>query len=140
MLINGFVVCEMCGLESKGWPYRVGTLMPSIGLAGPFIWTGGKAQFWLAVPTSMFGMVLLPVAYFTFYLLMNERKVLGDDMPRGGRRLIWNVLMAIAAGFALLGSVWSLWSKLRWIGIAIAVAFLVLAATVQVLRARGGTR
>ncbi len=109
MLINGFVVCEVLGVESKSWPHRLGCLMPCIGMLGPFIWTGGKAQFWLAVPTSVFGMVLLPIAYSTFYLLMIQRSLLGDNMPRGGRRVLWNTLMAIAAGLAAFGSIWSLW-------------------------------
>ena len=81
MLINGFVVCEILGLESKGWPYRLGTMMPAIGALAPFIWTGGKAQFWLAVPTSVFGMTLIPIAYCTFLLVMNQKKLLGDNMP-----------------------------------------------------------
>jgi Mn2+/Fe2+ NRAMP family transporter len=135
MLINGFTVCEMLGRESRGWVYRVGCLMPCIGLLGPFIWTG-DAKFWLAVPTSMFGMVLLPVAYFAFYMLMNEQAVLGKDLPTGGRRVAWNVMMAIAALFATIGSLWSLWSKLKVWGLVIFVTFIALALVVQVSRMR----
>ncbi|MHC4618119.1 MAG: divalent metal cation transporter [Planctomycetota bacterium] len=134
MLVNGFVVCEMLGIEPKGWPHRLASFMPCIGVLGPFIWTGGKAQFWLAIPTSMFAMVLLPIAYFTFYLLMNQRSLLGDNMPRGGRRAAWNILMAVAAGLAAFGSIWSLWSKLRWVGISLFVAFIALALTVHFIR------
>jgi len=134
MLINGFVVCEMLNTESKGWPYRIGCLGPCIGVLGPFIWTGGKAQFWLAVPTSMFAMVLLPIAYFTFYLLMNQKTLLGDKMPRGIRRLIWNVLMAVAAGLASLGCIWTLWSTLKWTGISLIAAFVTLALVVHFIR------
>ncbi|MHC4623221.1 MAG: divalent metal cation transporter [Planctomycetota bacterium] len=134
MLVNGFVVCEMLGIEPKGWPHRLASFMPCIGVLGPFIWTGGKAQFWLAIPTSMFAMVLLPIAYFTFYLLMNQRSLLGDNMPRGGRRAAWNILMAVAAGLAAFGSIWSLWSKLRWLGISLFVAFIALALTVHFVR------
>ncbi|MHC4622089.1 MAG: divalent metal cation transporter [Planctomycetota bacterium] len=131
---NGFVVCEMIGIEPKGRAHRLAALMPCIGVLGPFIWTGGKAQFWLAIPTSMFAMVLLPIAYFTFYLLMNQKSLLGDNMPRAGRRLAWNVLMAVAAGLAAFGSIWSLWSKLRWLGISLFVAFVVLALVVHIIR------
>ena len=133
MLINGFVVCEIAGVESKGWRHRVGCLMPCIGMLGPFIWSG-KTQFWLAVPTSVFGMVLLPIAYFTFYLLMNQRSLLGDNMPRGGRRAVWNILMAVAAGLAAFGSVWSVWSKLEVLGICILAAFILLVLIVHVIR------
>ncbi|MHC4645497.1 MAG: divalent metal cation transporter [Planctomycetota bacterium] len=134
MLVNGFVVCEMLGIEPKGRAHRLAALMPCIGVLGPFIWTGGKAQFWLAIPTSMFAMVLLPIAYFTFYLLMNQRSLLGDNMPRGGKRAAWNVLMAIAAGLAAFGSIWSLWSKLKWLGISLFVGFVGLALVVHIVR------
>lgn len=137
MLINGFVVCEMLGLASKGWPYRLGCLAPPcIGMLGPFIWTGGKAQFWLAVPASIFGMTLLPIAYFTFFFLMNQKGLLGDNMPAGGKRIVWNLLMAIAAGLAAFGSIWSLWSKMRWVGIGVIVAFVILALVVHIVRSR----
>jgi Mn2+/Fe2+ NRAMP family transporter len=138
MLINGFVVCEMLGKPWAGWPFRLGTLMPCIGIIGPFIWGGAKAQFWLAIPTSVFGMVLLPVAYLTFFLLINKKSILGADLPRGGKRILWNVLMVIAIAFALLGSLWSLWSKLEWIGVAIAASFLGLALIVQMIRSGKG--
>jgi len=134
MLVNGFVVCEMAGIQPSGRAHRLAALMPCIGVLGPFIWTGGKAQFWLAIPTSMFAMVLLPIAYFTFYLLMNQKSLLGDNMPRGGKRAAWNVLMAVAAGLAAFGSVWSLWSKLRWLGISLIVAFVGLASVVHIIR------
>jgi len=136
MLINGFVVCEMLGVASRGWLYRLGCLAPGIGILGPFIWTGGKAQFWLAVPTSVFGMTLLPIAYFTFYLLMNERKLLGRNMPQGRRRVLWNVLMAVAAGLAAFGSLWALWSKLGPLGIGLFVGFVLLALIIPLLQKR----
>jgi hypothetical protein len=98
------------------------------------VWTGGKAQFWLAIPTSMFAMVLLPIAYFTFYLLMNQKSLLGENIPRRGKRLAWNLLMAIAAGLAAFGSIWSLWSKLKWLGISLMVAFVALALLVHIVR------
>ncbi|MHC4721959.1 MAG: divalent metal cation transporter [Planctomycetota bacterium] len=134
MLINGFVICEIRGVELEGWSYRLGCLVPCIGVLGPFIWTGGRAQFWLAVPTSMFAMALLPIAYFTFYLLMNQKSLLGDNMPRGTRRAAWNLLMAVAAGLASFGCLWTLWSKFRWIGISLIVAFVALALFVQAIR------
>lgn len=132
MLINGFVVCEMFGLPSQGRLYRLGGLAPGIGVLGPFFWS--KAAFWLAVPTSVFGMVLLPVAYFTFYLLMNQKNLLGENLPRGSRRFAWNILMAIAASVAAFGSIWSVWSKVGWYGIGIVVIFILLALAVGVYR------
>ncbi len=133
MLINGLVLCEMLNLPAKGWPQRIGSLMVSVGILGPFFWS--DAKLWLAIPTSMFALVLLPIAYFTFYLLMNQRTLLGDNMPTGVKRVVWNVLMAIAGGVAGFGSIWGLWSKLRFVGIAILLAFIGLALVVQIIRA-----
>ncbi|MEZ6050581.1 MAG: divalent metal cation transporter [Planctomycetaceae bacterium] len=96
MLINGFVICEMLGLPSTGPVHRVGCYLA--GVSGPFIWS--KAGFWLAVPTSMFGMCLLPIAYFAFLFMMNSKSLLGNAMPTGGKRLWWNILMLIATGMA----------------------------------------
>ena len=133
MLINGFVLCEMLGVEPTGWPHRLGCLMPGVGALAPFIWTG-KAQFWLAVPTSVFGMMLIPIAYCTFLFVMNQRKVLGKDMPRGGKRALWNVLMVIAIALTGFGSVYAVWSKVGWYGIAGVLAFILLAVVVGVAR------
>ena len=139
MLINGFVVCEILGKPSSGWPYRIGALMPCVGMFAPLIWTGGKAQFWLVVPTSIFGMVLLPIAYFTFALLMNQKSLLGDDMPKGRSRVVWNGLMLVAAGFAAFCSVWSIWSKRGWLGITGLGVFVGAAVVVHFARPRGAS-
>ncbi len=121
MLINGLCFCELLNLPAKGWPQRIGMAMVSVGILGPFFWN--DAKMWLAIPTSVFAMTLLPFAYLSFFLLMNQRRFLGADMPRGGTRVLWNSLMAVSAGLAGFASVWSLWSKLGWIGIAIVVVF-----------------
>ena len=91
------------------------------GLAGacfPFLWTG-ESKAALAVPTSVIGGSLIPIAYFTFFLMMNSKKILGDHRPEGKARLIWNALMIIATTIATSGSVWVLWGKTKapgWIG------------------------
>jgi Mn2+/Fe2+ NRAMP family transporter len=133
MLISGFVICEMLGLPAKGKARRWGSLAAAVGVLGPFIWSG-KTSFWLAVPTSVFNFVLLPIAYLTFALLMNRRKLLGSEMPTGGRRIRWNALMGIAAGLATIGAVWSIWNKAHWYGVAVVCAFLALIAGVHFWR------
>jgi hypothetical protein len=130
MLINGFVVCAIFGADLKGWVFRLGTLMPCIGMLAPMFWTK-DTKMWLVMPTSIINFTVLPIAYFAFYMMMNQKSLMGDNMPRGLKRLIWNLLMAVAAGLAALGSVWSLWLKLQWNGIAIAVGFTVLAILVH---------
>ncbi len=130
MLINGLCYCELRNRAPKGWTQRIGSLMVCVGILGPFIWTGG-AQMWLAVPTSVFAMVLLPIAYVVFALMMNNKTILGKDMPTGRRRIVWNVLMAGSCTFAAIGSLWSLWSKLGWLGLGLFGIFIVIVLTTR---------
>ncbi len=101
MLINGFAFCEILGKPLKGWPYILGCLVAGgVGATWPFFWQG-SSQVYLSIIASSFGMMLLPIAYVTFFFMMNSRRVLGDDLPKGRSRLVWNILM----GLSVLGAV-----------------------------------
>ena len=132
MTINGLCFCELLGRPPRGWTQKIGSLMVSVGALGPFFWK--DAAPYLAVPTSVFAMVLLPIAYFAFFLLMNQKTFLGNNMPQGGKRILWNILMALASGAAAFGSVWSLWSKLQWLGIILLIGFIALCVVVHFVR------
>jgi Mn2+/Fe2+ NRAMP family transporter len=132
MLISGFVICEMLGVPAEGRIHRLGTLAATTGALGPFVWS--QAAFYLAVPTSVFGMALLPIAYWTFFLMMNSRRLLGDDLPRGANRVCWNALMLVAAGLATAASLWSIDAKTGWKGLAGLGLFLLTAAVVHLRR------
>jgi len=132
MLISGFVVAELLGLPPQGRALRWGSLVACTGALGPFFWSA--AAVYLAVPTSVFGMVLLPIAYWTFFLMMNSRSLLGEHRPAGGSRVLWNSLMLPAAAVATLASLWSAWSKaVRW-GLLALGLFLALAVVVHFVR------
>lgn len=134
MLINGLCLCEALNRPARGWVQRLGAAMVMIGALGPFLWS--DAQLWLAVPTSMFAMTLLPVAYFSFFFMMNQKSLMGENMPRGGKRALWNSLMGISATLATFGSVWAIWSKAGWYGIAVIVVFTALVLIVHFARKR----
>ena len=134
MLISGFVVCEMLGIPPKGNAHRLACMLPVVGVLGPFIWTGGKAQFWLAMPTSVFCGALIPIAYWTFFCLMNSRSLLGSNMPRGAKRVAWNVLMLVALAVVTPGSLWIIWNKAHYYGVAVLVVFLLLLIVVHIAR------
>ncbi len=131
MLISGFVLCEILGVPQGGVVHRAGTLVAGgVGALGPFFWSG--AAFYLAVPTSVFGFVLLPFAYITFVLLMNQRSLLGDTMPSGGKRWLWNILMGGSATIATIGSlyminvkagIWGFVAVGIFVGLAVAAHF-----------------
>jgi len=128
MLINGFTICEMMGKPSTGLPHRLGAMIPGItgALGFYFLWGDANARFWLAVPTSVFGMVLLPIAYVTFFFMMNSRKLMGADLPSGRTRIIWNSLMALAIIAASIGSLYAINSKAGTYGLIGLGAFIIL--------------
>jgi len=132
MTINGLCLCELLGRPPTGWTQRIGALIVSVGALGAIFWD--QPAPWLAMPTSAFCSILLPIAYFTFFILMNQKSTLGDSMPRGGRRIIWNVLMALATTVATFISMWSLWTWLKAWSIVIVAAFVGLVLVVHFAR------
>lgn len=142
MLINGFAVCEMAGKPLTGRLYRFACLLP--GLTGAFgalfLWSG-EAQFYLAVPTSKFGMALLPIAYIAFFYMMNSRRLLGENMPTGSARLVWNLLMIVAIGLAVSGAAISILNDsaqipgtgiyVRHIAIALVIGLVILGVVLR---------
>ena len=109
MLINGFAFCELLNVPAEGSMHRIGSLIPAVGVLGPFIW--GAAAPALAVPTSVIGGAMLPIAYVSFLLLMNSKAVLGDAMPTGTKRIVWNLLMIIGTAVSGFASAWGLYGK-----------------------------
>jgi hypothetical protein len=136
MLINGFCITEMLGAPAGGGLHRLGSMLPGItgALGFLYLWNNAAAKFWLAVPTSNFGMALLPIAYVTFFLMMNSRSLLGDAMPTGGRRLVFNLAMLVAIAVAAVGAGLSIWTNVRWWGVGLAAGFIGLVALTSLLR------
>ena len=136
MLINGFCVTELTGRSDDVVVYRLGAIYPGVcgGLGFLALWGDEQARFWLAVPTSNFGMVLLPIAYITFFLMMNSRSLLGDAMPTGFIRVLVNAVMILAISVATLGAGLSIWANVRWFGVIAAGLFAVLVVIVNVFR------
>jgi len=132
MTINGLCLCELLNRPLKGWTQKIGSLMVAPGALAAIFWT--RPAPWLAMPTSVFCIILLPIAYLAFLLLMNQKSMLGENLPQGGKRVLWNVLMVIATGIATLVSIWSLWSRLGGWSIAVLVAFVGLILIVHFIR------
>lgn len=113
MLINGFTLCEMFNVPGNRAVHFLGAVIAGVGgfLGLKFLWSESSTKAAMAVPTSVIGASLLPIAYFTFLLLMNSRSVLGEDRLRGGKRLIMNLLMIVATAVATVGSIWFIKDK-----------------------------
>jgi len=109
MTINGHAVCEVLGKPHSGSTFLGGALIAGLGVLGPFFWQ--DAAFWLAVPTSILGFTLIPVAYLSFFLLMNNLQVLGRERPEGTARFIWNLFMILALVVMGTAAIYVTWNK-----------------------------
>jgi len=94
MLMCGFAVCEMFGVEPGGWRYRLACLLPAPAVSGVIFWK--YMGSWIAVPASAICGLLLPFAYIIFFILNNSKKYLGTDKPVGTKAILWNIAMLIA--------------------------------------------
>lgn len=65
MLTCGFIISEMTGAEQGGKAWKLGSLIPAIGVIG----VAYPLPLWLPIPISALGLVLIPVAYIGFAAL-----------------------------------------------------------------------
>ncbi len=101
MLICGFVLSEMFRFEYHGWAYRASTMLANIGILGAFY----SMPLWLPVIASSFNLVMMPVAYICFFILQNKKSYLGEEVNRGIKGTVWNVILVIAILVVAAGAV-----------------------------------
>ena len=94
MLVAGFALCELLGIEAIGWRYRLSCLLPAPAFLGVVLWT--SLGTWIALPAFTIGLIMLPIAYVGWFMLHNSSRFLGDDRPRGASALRWNLVLAIS--------------------------------------------
>ncbi|MHC4658370.1 MAG: divalent metal cation transporter [Planctomycetota bacterium] len=110
MLMCGFAVCEMFGVEPGGWRYRLACLLPAPAVSGVIFWK--YLGPWVAVPASAICGLLLPLAYIIFFLLNNSKKYLGPDKPAGTKAVVWNIVMLIAIVISITSACYYLYSHI----------------------------
>ena len=137
MLINGYAFCELLGKPQGGQLHLVGCLVAGIcGAIWPLVWDG-PAKLWLAILVSAFGMMLLPIAYTTFFMMMNSKTLMGEEKPKGGKLTVWNILMGISVVGAFVAAITAVVDKASnptagfVVAIAGAILLLCLAAYAQ---------
>ncbi len=112
MLINGYAFAEISGqYESRSIRSFGALLALAAGISWIWLWSGGS-QTYLLIVAGTFAAVLLPIAYFAFFLMMNNKELLGVDKPRGLSMLIWNLLMLIGVAGAVAAAYLSVKSRL----------------------------
>ena len=134
MMINGYAISEATGnYGSRKW-FLIGAAIPAIsGWLSPIIWAGDiKAA--IVIPASVIATTLLPIAYITFLLLMNSKKVLGNELPHN--RTVINVFLSLATLIAIFASCWALIGKMSspnryectfgWLGLILLLALTVI--------------
>jgi hypothetical protein len=121
MVISGFVVCEMMGYPIGGIRFKLGSLLAAVGVLWPILWTGSSRAY-LAVPAFVFGYTLVPIAFVAFFLMMNSKKLLGESLPTGRHRFLWNSLMGITLLITGTASIALAWGRsMQIVGAAVPV-------------------
>ncbi|MDF1799666.1 MAG: divalent metal cation transporter [Planctomycetota bacterium] len=114
MLSSGFALCEMNGWEPRGLRYRIGLLLPAVGVFGSVLWK--EMSLWVAVPTNVICGFLLPISYIAFILMQRKRAYLKDDLPTGPLATLWVAGMALATSVLVGFLGWYTWTNGRsWI-------------------------
>ena len=108
MLICGFVLSEMFRFEYHGWAYRASTMLANIGILGAFY----SMPLWLPVIASSFNLVMMPVAYICFFILQNKKNYLGEEVNRGIKGTVWNIILVLAILAVAAGAVIKVFSVL----------------------------
>jgi Mn2+/Fe2+ NRAMP family transporter len=112
MLINGYAFAEIAGRYESRTVRSIGAIVAlAAGISWVWFWAGASKTYLLIV-AGTFAVVLLPIAYFAFFLMMNNRALLGDDKPKGLRMVIWNVLMIIGVAGAVAAAFVSIRGRL----------------------------
>ncbi len=100
MVVCGFTVCEMFGLEYTAWRYRIFTLVPAVGLLGVVT----NAPLWMPVAASAICLTMLPIAYIAFFIMNNKRRYIGEAVGYGWKRTVMNAILLIAIAMATIGA------------------------------------
>ena len=100
MVVCGFTVCEMFGLEYTVKRYRMFTLVPSIGILGVVTQT----PLWMPIAASAICLTMLPIAYIAFFIMNNKKSYIGEATGHGWKRFVFNVILLAAIAMATIGA------------------------------------
>jgi len=109
MLVVGFAVCEIFGIEPGGRRYKLACLIPAPAFLGVILWK--SMGTWIALPAFAIGLMLLPIPYLGWLILQNSRRFLGEDKPRGRKAVYWNITLCTALAITLFSVIYTIWSK-----------------------------
>ncbi len=112
MMINGFAFGEIFGnYQHTGWRVLGALAAVAVGLCWVILWEG-ESKTYLMIVASTFAIILLPIAYLAFLLMMNNSDLMQDEKPLGISMFIWNVLMVFSLAIVSVAAYVSLANKL----------------------------
>jgi len=101
MMMNGYAISEALGNPKNKKYYIYGAAIPALlGVFSPFLWQG-SIKTALVIPASVIATIFLPIAYIAFMILINNKKIMAEDLPKN--RIVVNTLMVVAGGIAGIG-------------------------------------
>jgi succinate dehydrogenase hydrophobic anchor subunit len=100
MVVCGFTMCEMLGLEYTKTRFRLFALTPSIGIFGVVF----TLPLWFPVAASAICLTMLPIAYLIFLILNNKKSYIGDAVGKGFSRVFFNTILIVALIVASVGA------------------------------------
>lgn len=100
MVVCGFTICEMFGLEYTKWRFRLFALVPAIGILGVV----ASLPIWFPIAASAVCFTMLPIAYVLFLVMNNRRSYIGDAVGHGPGRVVFNIILVVALAVATIGS------------------------------------
>jgi Mn2+/Fe2+ NRAMP family transporter len=112
MLCCGAAAGAMFNWAPHSRQYRLALLLPTPAVLGVFLWSTMGA--YVILPTSAICGFLLPIAYLGWLALNNSQSYLGDAMPRGGRRVLYNLAMVLCIVTVLASVTYSTGIALDW--------------------------
>ena len=112
MLICGVSFAEILGKGTNAkWQLAGSSIITLSAIASVFF---KGAKMWLVIHAGVIAMVLLPIAYGAFLVMMNSKSILGAERPEGKKRVLWTVLMGCSLFASSVASLYVLWNKLGY--------------------------
>jgi hypothetical protein len=101
MVVCGFTMCEMLGLQYTRARFRLFSLTPSIGILG----AGMGLPFWMPILASAICLTMLPIVYLMIFVMANRKKYLGEAVGTGPIRWVFNAMLLAAITVTTIGTV-----------------------------------
>lgn len=124
MLICGLCFSEVVGKGGKAAWHILGSGLIIFSACASLFWEG--ARMWLVIHAGVMAAVLLPIAYGAFLVIMNSKKIMGENAPKGAQRIVWNVMMACSLLGSSIASLYVLNNKIGILGPCLFFGFLLI--------------